>query len=105
MDVEDVHDIGPAHLALRDQGLSPVRRFDEVEHRVNGIGRLLVQKVHPGREPDINAAGNDPEADVRCHWSVAAPPDDGAWLDRNEVELSSFEIRTGAAPTAKRFIE
>src|SRR5215469_193100 len=36
---------------------------------------------------------------------MAAPTDDGAWLDRTEVELSSFEIRTGAAPTAKRFIE
>ena len=72
-DVEAVDRLAVARPRAR-RSASPRRlacstRF---EHRVLGVGLGLVAEVHPGVEPDVDAAGDDPEVEVRRHRPAAA---------------------------------
>src|SRR5262249_51068076 len=59
---------------------------------------MLVGKTHPGVQPDVDPPRDNPEIDVRGHWTMASPPDDGARLDRLETVNACFEICAGPAP-------
>src|ERR1700759_739598 len=81
MDVECVDGLALARRTRRDQRLPALRLLDDVQHRVAAVGRGLVAEIHPRRKPDVDAAGRDPEADVRRHGLAAAPSGDRAGLD------------------------
>src|SRR5580658_2623948 len=72
MDVEDVDGLAVALGSPGDQRLAAGFRLDHVEHRVGGVGALFVGEIHPRVEADVDAARDDPEADMGCRRAAFA---------------------------------
>src|SRR4051812_8452752 len=81
VDVEDVDDLPVPLFPVRDQGVAPHGMLDDVEHRVLRVQLSLVGKIHSGRHPDVDPAGEEPEADVRRHRIMPVPGRNGTRLD------------------------
>ena len=62
--------IGWKGEALTDKGRFTV---DEIEHRVGLIRCLLIGKIHPRIQADINATRHNPQVQMRGHHSAVAP--------------------------------
>src|SRR5690606_18303930 len=60
----DVERVGRSIL-MSDQRLATPRVHDLVEHEIGAVGFGLVGKVDPCLQPDIDAARNNPERNVR----------------------------------------
>ena len=54
-------------ITLRDQGGDTVLVFDPHQNGVLVIGRFLIVEIDPRLQPDIDAASNDPDADMGRH--------------------------------------
>src|SRR5690606_4810895 len=83
-----------------DKGRHAYAMLDPGKDWVFGIRLLLVGKIHARIEPDIDAARNNPEIDVRRHQATVAEGDP-AWLDRFEDELSRRHVARTARPAGK----
>jgi hypothetical protein len=46
-------------------GCAAVFPFDQVQDRIGGVGLGLVLEIHPGVEPDVDPARDDPEVQMR----------------------------------------
>ncbi|MGY4280839.1 uncharacterized LabA/DUF88 family protein [Bradyrhizobium sp. LM2.7] len=100
IDRERIHDLVGALAALGDQRRTPHRLLDQVQHGIGGIRRFFVREIEPRVEPDIDAARDDPDVDMR-RTSAARFVRDRARLDGLECHHPALEIRAGAAPAAK----
>src|SRR6185437_11803077 len=74
--------------------------FDTPEDRILGIGGRLVGKIEPGIEPQIDAAGDDPETDMG-RLQPAIGERHAAGLDGLETELAALGIGGAAAPAGE----
>src|SRR6202023_597239 len=92
---ENVECVGDCAIALRtcrDQRLSARGRLDDVEDRIFCVRLRLVADIHARCEPDVDPAGNDPEADVSRHGLSTPPPGDGTGLDGPNAVEAGLEI-------------
>ena len=65
--------------------------------RVLRIGSLFIAEIHPRMQPDIDAAGDDPDRDVRRHQATVGIGN-AAGLDRLEAELAGLGVGRLATP-------
>src|SRR4029453_17941853 len=93
-----------APLPLADQSFPPRRRFDDVEHRICGIGHLFIGKIHACTEPDIDATRHDPEIDMRCHGATASS-NNCAGFDGPKPVSPALEITTRPSPASKILVD
>ena len=74
--------------------------LDAGQDRILGVRLLFVAEIHPGVQAEIDAAGNDPEGDVRRH-QAAVVEGHPAGLDRFEHELATVHVARAAAPAGE----
>ena len=100
VDGEIVDDLAGALAAPGDQGRSPHRLLDQIQHGVGRVGGIFVREIDPGVEADIDAACDNPDVDVRRAFPSRLV-DGSARLDGLEGNQPGVEIRSGAAPAAE----
>src|SRR5689334_5252080 len=72
-----------AVFALRDQGRTARFPLDQVDHRVGRVRLRFIAEIQPRAQPEVDAAPDDPDVDVRRHRPAVAA-DHRARLDRVE---------------------
>ena len=82
--LEDDVEAKPAVPRARDEGRA-LLRLEPEEHRVLRVRRLLVGEVHAGRDALEEAAGEDPDEQVR-RLEPAVHPRHATGLHRDELE-------------------
>lgn len=74
--------------------------LDHVEDRIGRIGLRLVVEIEPRVETDIDAAGDDPERDMR-RLTAAVAPGNRPRLDGVEGPQAGVEVGDHPAPAAE----
>lgn len=93
----DVEEVMRAFLPC-DQGLHSVLMLEPRQHRVFGVGRFLVTEIKARRQPQIDATGDNPEADMRRHQAPVWEGD-AARFDGFDCDLAGLHIG-GETPPA-----
>ena len=87
----------PIHFAtLGNQGFTPLRLLDQVEHRALGIGLGLIIEIQARVQVDVDPPGKQADVDVRCHWHTGGVFHH-AWLHRMRRPLTRVKGGSRAA--------
>src|SRR5882724_9373005 len=105
MDVECVDCSAVAFRSRSDQGLAALRLLDNIQYWVFGICGLFVTEIHTCGEANVDAAGGEPEIDVRRHYLAALATRHTSRFDGADRVESGDEIRPVPRPATKALIE
>src|ERR1700694_4718890 len=98
MDVESVDCSAVAFRSRSDQGFAALRLLDNIQYWVFGICGLFVTEIHACGEANVDAAGGEPEIDVRRHYLAALATRHTSRFDGADRVETGGEIRPGSPP-------
>src|SRR6202165_4140504 len=105
MDVESVDCSAVAFRSRSDQGFAALRLLDNIQYWVFGICGLFVTEIHACGEANVDAAGGEPEIDVRRHYLAALATCHTSRFDGADRVETGGEIRPGPRPATKALVE
>src|SRR6202045_3329876 len=105
MDVECVDGDSVAFRSGSDQGFAAFRLLDNIQYRVFGICGLFVAEIHACSEANVDAAGGQPEIDVRRHHLAALAACHTSRFDGADRVEPRDEICPGPRPATKARVD